>query len=92
MRKKQERKYNIVNDLIVNRATGRKIPENEPIIIFRAKDIKSIVALEAYRDSCEDALHREVIQKVIDEFVKFQENNQSVVREPDSDASCLCDM
>ena len=34
-----EPKYQIVGDKIVNRASGEAIPEDEPVIIFRARDV-----------------------------------------------------
>ena len=85
----QERKYDAVGGKIVNRATGKIIPDNEPVIIFRAKDRKAVNALISYMNSCEDETHRDVIQSRIDDFLSFQEANPVLVKEPDSDASCL---
>lgn len=85
----QERKYDAIDGKIVNRATGKPIPDDEPIIIFRAKDRKSTGMLIAYMAMCEDEMHRRVVQGRIDDFIAWQSKNQDKVKEPDSDASCL---
>ena len=85
----QERKYDAIDGKIVNRATGKPIPDDEPIIIFRAKDKKTIGMLIAYAAMCDDENHREVIKGRMEDFIEWQGNNQDVVKEPDSDKSCL---
>jgi len=85
----QERKYDAVDGKIVNRATGKPIPDHEPIMIFRAKDRNAVKAILAYRDSCKDPLHRAVIEGRVNDFIEFQKSNRNITREPDSDSSCL---
>lgn len=85
----QERKYTVVAGKIVNRATGKAIPDDEPIMIFRAKDRKSVGMMIAYMAMCEDENHIAVVQGRMDDFVEWQKANQDKVREPDSDPSCL---
>jgi hypothetical protein len=85
----QERKYDAVDGKIVNRATGKPIPDDEPIFIFRAKDQISLVALVAYSNMCSDDLHRKVILGRLQDFIAWQEANLDKVKEPDSDPSCL---
>ncbi len=85
----QERKYDAVDGKIVNRATGKPIPDDEPIIIFRAKDPNSVVPLVEYLEACSDPLHRQVIAGRIKDFLEFQRNNRQALKEPDSDRSCL---
>ena len=85
----QERKYDAIDGKIVNRATGKPIPDDEPIIIFRAKDRKSTGMLLAYMTTCEDENHKAVIEGRLNDFIEWQQKNQDVVKEPDSDKSCL---
>jgi hypothetical protein len=85
----QERKYDAIDGKIVNRASGKPIPDNEPIIIFRAKDLKSNVALQAYLDVLEYEVHKQVIQERIVQFEEFQASTSIPPKEPDSDVSCL---
>ena len=85
----QERKYDAVDGRLVNRETGKPIPNDEPVMIFRAKDRKALNALEAYQFACTDETHRQVIQGRIDDFREFQTANPDLVKEPDSDPSCL---
>ena len=85
----QERKYDVVDGKIVNRATGKAIPDDEPIMIFRAKDLKATCAMIAYRDVCTDPIHKDVVQGRIDDFRAFKRAKPELCREPDSDPSCL---
>jgi len=85
----QERKYTVQSGKIINRATGKAIPDDEPIMIFRAKDEKSCAALFSYMAVCKDEIHQAVINGRINDFKEFQQNNFGLVREPDSDPSCL---
>ena len=86
---KQERKYDVVGGKIVNRSTGKPIPDDEPIMIFRAKDMKAIAAMIEYRNSCTDPVHKDVIQGRIDDFHAFKLANPELCREPDSSPHCL---
>tara|TARA_R110002094_G_scaffold104380_1_gene103736 strand:+ start:37 stop:198 length:162 start_codon:yes stop_codon:yes gene_type:complete len=40
-------------------------------------------------DACDDQLLKEVIQGRINDFEAFQACNPEVIKEPDSDSSCL---
>lgn len=89
MKLNQERKYDALDGKIVNRSTGKPIPDDEPIIIFRAKDLKSIPMLEFYKSTCNNAIHRDVIQGRIDDFSDFQEAHPERCKEPDSSPHCI---
>jgi len=86
----QERKYTVAGGKIVNRATGKAIPDDEPIMIFRAKDMKAIQAIEHYRELCADETHRNVVAGRIIDFQIFADTHPYRMSvEPDSDPSCL---
>lgn len=81
--KAQEPKYDTNADgKIVNRATGKVIPDNEPVMIFRAKDARALFGLKGYLDACNDPAFRAVVKRRIADFEAFQKANPELVREP----------
>jgi len=71
---------------------GKKIIEDAekngaPIFIFTAKDRISTLALMSYKIFCQkqhcDKSYIDSIQKIIDEFDTWQEDNTSLVKKPD---------
>jgi hypothetical protein len=53
LRTSQESKYTInERGRIVNRESGEPIPDEEPVVIFRAKDALADVALQAHEQAC----------------------------------------
>lgn len=83
-------KYNIRGNALVNSATGKEIPRDEPIFILRAKDIKALDALDAYLRACmHDCLpeHIEAVRRRIHDFEQFQGINTLRVHTPDTDLS-----
>lgn len=89
MQKTQEPKYDAVNGKLVNRSTGIAIPDDEPVFVFRAKDVHAREALEAYACVLKPGLHRDVICQRIADFAKFAYDNPDRMKEPDSDAGTL---
>lgn len=85
----QEPKYKIENGKIVNRADGIAIPDNEPLFIFRAKDIKAAYAIECYSMMLDEGVHKKVVLERVDDFRKYQKGNEKLCGIPDSDESCL---
>jgi len=85
----QEPKYDAIDGKIVNRATGETIPDDEPIMIFRAKDLKSIGAINNYKTSLMNTDHRSIVHKRLLQFIDWQYKNHGKVMEPDSDKSLL---
>lgn len=84
MNKKQDPKYIIIGNDIYNRATGQVIPANEPVMIFRAKDLKAINALQGYLDACNDSHHRSAIKRRMADFAAFKRDNPSLMKQPDT--------
>lgn len=80
----QEPKYDAIDGKIVNRATGKPIPDDEPIMVFRAKDMKSIGVLNNYMHSCMNDDHREVVKARLLQFIDWQDKNRSKVQEPNT--------
>jgi hypothetical protein len=91
MEKSQEPKYNALPTpggacVLVNRSTGVAIPDDEPVMVFRAKDAKALAALEAYHTACTNEAHRAVIRSRILDFQHFATQHPERMKEPDSNA------
>ncbi|MCY1166944.1 hypothetical protein D9M73_68980 [compost metagenome] len=82
---KQEPKYATNGGgKLFNRATGNVIPDDEPVMIFRAQDRNVVPMLWAYYDTCLNADHRAVIKSRISDFERFAEAHPERMKEPDS--------
>lgn len=83
---KQEPKYDVTTaGRLYNRKTGDVIPDDEPVMIFRAKDAKSINAIATYLAECGDLTHRVAINRRLKDFLEYQAANPALVHEPDTD-------
>ena len=85
MNSNQNPKYNVTPDgHIVNRTSGEVIPDDEPVFILRARDRWAIDALMHYQGLCQDREHRVAVERVIEEFDRFQDENSARMKEPDT--------
>lgn len=83
----QEPKYTVTKDgRICNRATGRPIPDDEPVFVLRAKDRKAHVALMAYCRACDDEAHRDNVLQRLGDFESFSFEHPTRMKEPDTTA------
>lgn len=84
--RKQEPKYTVSSKdgRIVNRSTGKPIPDDEPVFILRAKDAHAARAIQAYIDLCKAPDHRAVAKSRLLDFLEFAAAHPDLVREPDS--------
>jgi hypothetical protein len=82
----QEPKYTTSSKTgrLVNRDTGKPIPDDEPVMVFRAQDKRAVPALWGYFDSCTDLAHRDVIRARISDFEKFAKEHLDRMKEPDT--------
>jgi len=79
-------KFSIHEDEIIKTSNGEKIPHDEPVIIFRARDYLALHALRAYRaigiaDNCND-YHLNGIDERIARFEEFKKNNPEKMKQP----------
>lgn len=83
---RQEPKYTTSsqNGRIVNRSTGVAIPDDEPVIIFRAQDRNAADAISAYLCVCKDPDHRAVVKSRLLDFNAFAAAHPERMKEPDS--------
>lgn len=71
--RKLDGKYHITNDEIVNTSTGAVIPEDEPLFLFRARDILALGILVTYGERCLiNGCTNKQIEGVAREIKKFQ--------------------
>lgn len=78
----EDRKFKFEDGRFVNRVSGEAIPDDEPVIIFRARDRNALKVLGYYQEICEDAHHKQAIQDRIDEFENYWVNNPDRMKEP----------
>jgi hypothetical protein len=88
----QEPKYTVdrTTGRIINRATGVAIPDDEPIMIFRAKDVHARATIRRYVDLVEEGTagsqhHKNVCFERYQQFVAFSEQHPERMKKPDTD-------
>lgn len=86
----QESKYTTCPDTgaIINRATGQPIPSDEPIMIFRAKDVYAREITRRYFDLVHDngksrSVHGDVCFERHQKFIDFADRHLEKMRTPD---------
>lgn len=73
---------------IVVRATGKPIPDDEPIFILRARDLSAEGALETYFQSIDMGTpHEHAVRLVIRAFEAFAAKHKDRMKEPDTEPS-----
>lgn len=84
----QDPKFDIVNNQIVNRATGKPIPPNVPIMIFVAKDaLAARNALQPYITACIEAGLQQQADSAIERlnaFIAFEIKHPELMKMPDT--------
>jgi len=78
-----ERKYKIENNRLVKRSDGVPVPDDEPVFVLRAQDIKALPLLLAYHIICKDINHIAGIVKSIEDFTRFRDSHPERMGEPD---------
>lgn len=82
----QDPKY--ITGRIINNSTGEPIPQDEPVFLFRARDLHAVTVLEFYSellDGPDDAEHREAVRLRIEEFYAFRYSHPERMKQPDTD-------
>jgi hypothetical protein len=81
----QEPKYTVNGSSIVNRASGEPIPEDEPVFIFRGRDVHARVALAAYLLELPQGEHAAAVDARYQDFARFAVENRERMKEPDTE-------
>lgn len=79
-------KFHIDGDQIIKTSNGDPIPEEEPLILIRARDYLALPLLKYYavlskQDGCND-FHMEGIERVIEKFERFQMRYPERMKQP----------
>lgn len=80
----QEPKYKIENGKLINRQSGDQIPDDEPVIIFRARDRHAVKVLGFYLSKVANHTHREAVFKRLQQFHVWAEDHPERMKEPDT--------
>lgn len=82
----QEPKYTTatVSGRLTNRATGKPIPDDEPVFILRAKDVNALHALRGYVLMLEDDAHITAVHQRIEAFEAFAAAHPERMKQPDT--------
>ncbi|MEL6859323.1 MAG: hypothetical protein AAFO74_13130 [Pseudomonadota bacterium] len=90
---KNDPKYNFIGGSIINEASGQPIPEDEPCMVFRARDIWAVYAIESYLSDVEvgigeeDTAHVTAVKERIAAFRQFAKDHPDRMKEPDTESS-----
>lgn len=82
----QEPKYTVNGHAIVNRASGECIPADEPVFIFRARDVHAREALGSYASVLTPSAHRDAVVQRVADFSSFAHAHPERMKEPDTAA------
>ena len=69
---------------IWNRHSGEPIPDDEPVFIFRARDVHAVAALEYYAERCKDPSQANTVFGRATDFRLFARNHPERMKEPDT--------
>lgn len=93
MKVSQEPKYDAICDgdetHLQNRQSGELIPEDEPVFIFRARDVHALTALKAYMRAIKhgDPHHLAAVTMRGVAFAEFKDKHPKRMKKPDTDLS-----
>ncbi len=72
---------------LVNRASGKPIPDDEPVFILRAQDVHALPAMLGYMTLVENDAHRTELQKRVLAFEAFRDAHPERMKFPDTAAA-----
>ena len=75
-------KFEIVNNQLTLVDSGEVIPDNEPGFILRGKDRRALSTIGCYQGVCALGDEWKQVQKVIESFREFRENNPELMANP----------
>ena len=78
----EDKKFRFENGQFFNRVSGEAIPDDEPVIIFRARDWHALSVLNYYHSLVADDHHAQGVMERIDEFREFRKAHPERMKEP----------
>ena len=85
MSETQEPKYGVRDGLLYNRLSGKVIPEDEPVFIFRAQDKYAAPALAHYATLLTTKEHHIAVTERLRDFELFKKNHPERIKFPDTE-------
>jgi hypothetical protein len=83
IRSGQEPKYGTnTSGRLFNRVTGAPIPDDEPVLVLRAKDLRAVNAIEFYMNLCANEDQRAAVRCRLDDFKAFARDHADRMSEP----------
>lgn len=81
----QEPKYKFENGRVINRHSNEAIPLDEPVFVFRARDVHAVKILREYYCLIKDQVHEDAVDKRICDFEDFARQFPERMKEPDTE-------
>ncbi len=79
-------KFHIEGDQIIKTSNGDPIPEDEPLMLFRARDKYALAAIAYYGELCRKGgcndFQMAGVENRIRAFIKWAEQNPAKLKEP----------
>lgn len=77
-----DKKFKYEDGKFINRVSGEAIPDDEPVMIFRARDKHALNAILSYYNDITDRHHRLAVLERIQEFHLFRREHPERMKEP----------
>jgi len=81
-----DHKHHVDADQIIKTGNGQPIPEEEPLVLFRARDHLAVSLLEHYRMLCEvdgcNSFQLGLVDELIDLFSRFAVEHPERMKQP----------
>lgn len=84
MNEKQEPKYEIKDGRLFSRSSKLPIPEDEPIFVFRGRDVHTRKVLEFYIRLLKEGSHKEAVKRRHWDMRKFAHDFPDRMKEPET--------
>lgn len=81
----QDPKYRFEEGRVVNRQSGEAIPDDEPVMVFRARDIHASLLIAYYHAMITNPDHKTAVSARIADFERFAEEHPERMKEPDTE-------
>lgn len=83
----QDPKYDFQGGRVINRQSGEAIPLDEPVMVFRARDMHSIAVVGAYMEAVMrgPTQHYRAVEARYAEFIEFARHHPERMKTPDTE-------
>ena len=80
----QNPKYCFKDGKIYNRQSGEVIPDDEPVMVFRARDRHAIDVIIYYLSIINNVEHKIAVSRIVGDFAQFAIKHDDRMKEPDT--------